>query len=345
MNIRTIQQVNALGCCPCPFPECTPRKECESLSVTVLSVGFFDDDDTVWKVYKKKTDQQLGTQTPDGTYDITGSSNESYIYTYTEVFDIFVAGCFSEEAEIENTCFTSGTSTLTQGNGSTEVINRTQNTGDTPDESCGWTDYVVYTDRSVTPNVVTNSDYNNVSAGTIYALNATFTNTTIYEEGFTYTEWIAEAGAGIDSKVDFEDEDCTKGTDCNSSNTVDPEPEEAGEAVITMDVVKSRYRFGPPVDFAGSTWEMEWDEMQADDAFWTWFDAGAIGTAPTPGPTLVAHRSWIWNGTDEWSEWFLLPVPSVIGETRVANGLVTCWRSSRIGQKPTAFGSEVALPE
>ena len=113
MNIRSIEQVNALGCCPCPLPSCTPRKECESLSVTVQSVGFFDDDDTVWKVYKKKVEKDEIVQTPSEDYDVTGSSEISFIMSYTEVFDISVSGCFSEEAEIENTCETSGSSTYT----------------------------------------------------------------------------------------------------------------------------------------------------------------------------------------------------------------------------------------
>ena len=61
------------------------------------------------------------------------------------------------------------------------------------------------------------------------------------------------------------------------------------------------------------------------------------GAEPS-GPTLTDSRSWIYNGTDEWSEWFEIAVPEEAGETRLVNMLVICYRSASLGQKPTAHG-------
>jgi hypothetical protein len=114
----------------------------------------------------------------------------------------------------------------------------------------------------------------------------------------------------------------------------------------SADLIPVRYRYGIPSGFAGSVWEMEWDEVKASKSWWAWFDDGATGIEPSPGPTLVAHRSWDWAGDTgaPWSSWFELMPPEYPGETRTANVLAICYRSTRLGVKPTASGDQVVIP-
>jgi hypothetical protein len=67
------------------------------------------------------------------------------------------------------------------------------------------------------------------------------------------------------------------------------------------------------------------------------------GAAPTPGPSLVASRSWTYSGADEWSPWWEIAIPETAGETRLVNQLARHYRSARLGNKPTAFGKTYAL--
>ena len=65
------------------------------------------------------------------------------------------------------------------------------------------------------------------------------------------------------------------------------------------------------------------------------------GAAPEPVPTLVATRSWIYAPPDEFSEWFVMELPATPTkpvEILDVNLLVICYRSSSLGQKPTAHG-------
>lgn len=62
------------------------------------------------------------------------------------------------------------------------------------------------------------------------------------------------------------------------------------------------------------------------------------GAAPSPAPSLVASRSWSYGGTDEFSGWFTIALPTVVGQTRVVNMLTKCHQNSRLGVKPTATG-------
>jgi len=59
---------------------------------------------------------------------------------------------------------------------------------------------------------------------------------------------------------------------------------------------------------------------------------------PEEQPALIASRSWTYAGEDDYSEFFEIELPEVEGSTRVVNMLVKCFRSSRIGLKPTATG-------
>lgn len=62
------------------------------------------------------------------------------------------------------------------------------------------------------------------------------------------------------------------------------------------------------------------------------------GTEPTPKPSLVAHQSWTYDGSEEFSDNFLVPVPETAGETRRVNMMTICYHSTRLGVLPTAHG-------
>lgn len=116
--------------------------------------------------------------------------------------------------------------------------------------------------------------------------------------------------------------------------------------------IQSRYRFGVPSDYSTlelprTTWEMTWDEVFASAAWWSWYDGGMEGAAPDASVALVAARDWTWAGDMEspWTDWYEIPIPETPGETRVVNVMVICWRSTRLGYKPTYHGDQVALPE
>ena len=123
---------------------------------------------------------------------------------------------------------------------------------------------------------------------------------------------------------------------------------ENGTIVVEYLGIKQQpYQFGVPVDYERSTWEMEWDEVAGTEIWFAWYDAGMIGTEPTPPPYLHEHKSWVWDGDFENK---LSPVYDPYSEEegiiiRPVNVLTTCWRSTRLGSKPTATGPEVALPE
>jgi len=101
-------------------------------------------------------------------------------------------------------------------------------------------------------------------------------------------------------------------------------------------------------------WKLLYDAyVDAVNAYSAWVAAGSIGTPPvvpddpgaepSPAPSLVASRSWTYGGTDEFSEWFEIDIPEIAGETRVVNMMVKCFRSSRLGLKPTAHGEIYVL--
>jgi hypothetical protein len=121
-----------------------------------------------------------------------------------------------------------------------------------------------------------------------------------------------------------------------------------------------------------TTYELQWDEVFFPAEWEAWkalqdaFDAATAaheiwedadpddrgdepiipddpGAEPSPAPSLVASRSWVYGGADEWSGWFEIAIPEGPGETRVVNLLVICYRSASLGQKPTAHGEVYEL--
>jgi len=108
-----------------------------------------------------------------------------------------------------------------------------------------------------------------------------------------------------------------------------------GDIIILVMFV--RYRFGIPTGYTRSTWEMQWDEGFFPKAWLDWDSGGRIGPEPTR-PSLLASRSWNYSGGDGISEWFYPAVPADVGETRIVNVMVKCWKSTRLGVKPTISG-------
>lgn len=143
--------------------------------------------------------------------------------------------------------------------------------------------------------------------------------------------------------------------------TDDPRPPSAEGEVTAR---KSRYRFAPPDAWftewdawhdggeigpepaVRSVWEMEWDEVFFPKEWDEWDQGGRIGAEPTPTPSLVAERSWVWDGNpaNRWSDWYVMDAPETEGEKRVVNVMVICWKSTRTGVKPTVSGEVYEFP-
>jgi hypothetical protein len=70
------------------------------------------------------------------------------------------------------------------------------------------------------------------------------------------------------------------------------------------------------------------------------------GTEPTPIPSLIGSRSWLWGGDMGalWSEWFVLPLLTAPGEIRQVNLRIKCYKSTRLGVVPTAIGEVYVFP-
>lgn len=138
--------------------------------------------------------------------------------------------------------------------------------------------------------------------------------------------------AAMQSALDWDG--MTKGVICNSKRI---EMNPAGSfPAYHLQIVFSRYRMGVPDSMlppnpSRSTYEMQWDEV----------------FFPTSGtPALVISRSWEWDGDtgNPWSGWFEIEVPEEAGETRVVNVMVKCYKSTRLGVKPTAHGESYEIP-
>lgn len=159
------------------------------------------------------------------------------------------------------------------------------------------------------------------------------------EDSITYSEpvTVADLDAEITARIALLAGDPWPGTACISSaeyaeGLADPsDPPVEGEVlpVVCTQVTgatKSRYRIGIPADYA----DRSYYEWQGDEVFFP--------DDPMVPPSLVASRSWTYAGTDEWSSWWEIAVPTTPGETRLVNQMARHYRSTRLGNKPTAFG-------
>lgn len=214
---------------------------------------------------------------------------------------------------------------------------------------------------------------------------ASYSFTTTYEDAQDYDAWIAATTAEINTAITFDPEECLdEDGACGSKVTVTPDTApESTNTNVYMQVIKARYRFGVPAGYSTteaprSVYELQWDEMFFPKAWTDWKalsvaytaavaaheaweaceaatpgDCGEEpvipsdpGEAPTPGPSLVAERTWAWAGSMEepWSEWFEIDLPTAAGETRLVNLMAVCHHSTRLGVKPTAYGEVYVIP-
>lgn len=194
---------------------------------------------------------------------------------------------------------------------------------------------------------------------------ATYSATSEYSVSLSDPVTVEDMKADIDNRLFPED---VNSQYCTSILQLDPLSPTQPSLIR-----RARYRFAVPEDYTRTRWEMQWDEVFFPKAWEDWlalktaYDAAvAAHTAweaedpetrgpepvipeepadePSPKPSLVNERSWNWAGED-WSEWYEMPAPDEAGETRVVNLMVICWRSSSIGQKPTAHGEVYVFPE
>lgn len=171
--------------------------------------------------------------------------------------------------------------------------------------------------------------------------------------------------------IEFDDTSIYPDTVCRSFLELDPDVDNQPTRVS-----KLMYRVGTPKGYTRKRWELQWDEVffpkeweewkALKDAYdaavanhEAWKEANPATRGPEPAvptepssepdlkPSLVNERSWVWNGsqTKKYSDWFEMPAPSDEGENRIVNMMVICWRSSRIGQKPTTCGEIYEFPE
>lgn len=133
------------------------------------------------------------------------------------------------------------------------------------------------------------------------------------------------------------------------------DPAQPRIATAEVTVTKARYRIGIPdtegyagFDAAHAAWVAADPETRgAEPAQRSYFEAQwdeVFFPADTEiDPSLVAARSWIYDGTADFSEWFEIAIPAIPGETRIVNLMTKCYRSSRLGIKPTSHGEVYVL--
>lgn len=98
-----------------------------------------------------------------------------------------------------------------------------------------------------------------------------------------------------------------------------------------------------------NTWETQhaaWEEEDPDERG----DEPVEPEKPTAKgdtPTLVNSRVWVYGGpgSSDYSDAFQMPPPNDLGEVRIANMKIICWKSARIGKKPSIHGEVYEFPE
>lgn len=315
MKIRSAQQANAATCCGCARPVCAdPRKQTYDICGYVIGA---DDELEMHFGYFYQT-----SGTPDaavaGTYGTVTLTKTARLVIESDsyegegwVFEGLQVGTFTKSVGEGGSCdYGSPVYTCAFESAYTMAYE---------DEPTG--DYLVSYSSSGSCSTLS------VCSGTetyTYAISGDDTNMT----------------GGTDIDIGAQISSSWTGTVWTSLHV-------AGSLVIAYSDFKSHpYRFGIPAGYTRSVWEMEWDEVAATTDWWAWYDGGMVGTEPTPGPTLAAHRTWTWAG-DPDEPWSPIYDPDGIdypGEVRPVNVLVTCYHSTRLGNIPTAYGPEVALP-
>ena len=379
MKITTIGQVNELsGCCPCDLPVCEePRQQCDSIKL--LACGW-----TIEQIYpgqlpditvedkRRKYRIRTDTSSTDGS-GIT-SADPSGTGTYTErSFDEQYTTIreYAYDPEVDKLCttlittsdfvFTSdtiknssdnslvlrNTSTFTSNSSPTSECSGTI-TGVSEDPSGATTD--IY-DLDICSAILNNVDVDWSLSGTSFSKS----ETTTYDPPETYSQTTVSTTSLSEPITVTYMRDAIALYEYPESGTGGLVP--GCRAYVALDedvpdqpleVQKFRYRFGIPTGYERSTWEMQWDEVFFPKAYDDWVAGGRVGEQPEDSdPVLVESRDWVWNKNPEkpWSEWYKVDAPDSAGEVRVVNVMVLCWKSSQIGQKPTAHGEVYEFPD
>ena len=370
MIIRTAQEQNLANCCGCDTPLCDdPRIVCES--VTVSLCGFTPDgnapvahsDPDEGDVLYARMDYTWSGSGTDTTSDTTFSEVLELSYDSGRIStDLFCPVTVLYDYDDNNlSYYDTGKTDLQedQSNDNTASgfdtgagVSGTQRNFGTVYVSGGAIDYTFDTSTGFTyaytsPPAVIGGGGTSWGGSTLtYDAIVPFgsidaaTCVLVFSEAYTPTT----AATTLDG-ITVDAEDYT-GEACASLLSITLAPD--GTRITAGTGTRVRYRVGVPAAYANSYYSAQWDEIQAPSAWWIWFDGGMIGTEPTPGPSLVASQSWTWGGSmatedDQYSSWFDMPTPTVVGECRAVNILIQCYNSTRLGIKPTAYGDQIAI--
>lgn len=146
-------------------------------------------------------------------------------------------------------------------------------------------------------------------------------NTTITH---SYTDEITPSW--LKTKIESLSFDDANGDECSSSIEFD-----GLSCNSPIGATLARYRVGLPTNYSPlsaprSVYEVTWDEVFVPE----------LSSNP---PVLVNARSWVWDGntSNNASPFYTIPLPLSAGQTQLANFMVVCWKSAKIGYKPTSF--------
>jgi len=360
MIVRTAQDFNLINCGCCAIGLCeSPRLSCESITIKPcgyqlpnLSLVSVEDRCKKFATYKTYLLDQITQDITNGTNHFTGETTYDYKTTSRVFFTTLsgLSGSWTYECDtrLEDTTrriysdaheTEDGEDTIWWTNEYNSVGSLTECTGTQ-----------VYTDKLVPANSYTephnecNPVYPPSPNDSFSYVPNTFTLTQnviideytdqilIYQHEYTDlidSTWLSE-------KMDEIGFDKKNGTDCSSSIISISGCETPSEAT------KARYKVGIPLSYTTtlsalsggrtSTYILQWDEV--------FFPS--LSTNP---PVSVASREWTWGGdiNNGWSEWFIIPLPSEGGETRVVNMMIQCYKDSRVGVKPTSSGEIVDI--
>ena len=360
MIIATTNDLIEVGTCGCPclIPVCDePRKECQSISTEACGYSLpehadLTDEERCMLFAKRTVSWRDVYSFSDETTTINSDEQNTSVWQMWDDGTACSERLFStnyDETET-NLVVIEGVTTSDQ----TTVIHLQSGIG----EACNGT--VTYTDgvdpeNSYTDTLDTGCLSVDLTPDSSWSYAAYAYTKTIVDGDTTTTQSVvfsdpidaAALNDQLDRKISLIAEgDPWPGTQCLSSThearTLDGE----GNVICSqIDAAqKARYRFGVPIGYSTaehprSTYEAQWDEVFFPDGW----DSGEPGA---PLPILIASRAWTWGGSmdEPWSDWYVMEVPTDPGETRVVNIMILCYRSTRLGQKPTAYGEVYVFP-
>lgn len=355
MIITTSQERNLVDCCACQLPECDPpRKECESVALCGYALPDIEGITDLQRVTRYRSIEVEKVKSyASGTYSFRDGSYKPEV---EGTFDS-TERCSRDATTVSGSCDEEEVSTYYNGVNDYKEYGydgtligeavTTQHSESGPG-ACAGTEQVVGTGIFGSSGP---STWNVCSCVAVSAMPGGTTDFTLSGTVLTRT-----ASLGVDSMPDwfwtddytqtitfsspinadlealaFDDADAIHGTACSPFVTY------GGGAVDAIGTIgKARYRFGVPAGYSTAEVPRSYYEAQWDEVFF-----------PTTGdPVLIASQSWLWGGDmgAPWSDWFELPLLTAPGEIRVVNLLIKCYKSARLGVKPTSVGEVYVFP-